>query len=159
MKANTVFHLSPRSLRRAISAMGLCAMALVPSVRADVEVGAPRLEQTGTKTLVTFGLKNTFSQPIKDVRAWVFLMDADGKVVGNQAEWLIGGGESSPAASSSKPLAPEQSAECVVAVSTSRPAVSAQVTFSRIVLADGSVASPQLQAKAATDLSPTSSSQ
>ncbi|MDX2110646.1 MAG: hypothetical protein SFY80_10435 [Verrucomicrobiota bacterium] len=39
----------------------------------------------------TLSTKNTFAKSITDARVWVFAMDAEGKVVGNKAEWVIGG--------------------------------------------------------------------
>jgi len=57
--------------------MGSCAFA-------NLEVSVASLESATNKTLVELDTKNTFDQGIKDARAWVFLMDAEGKVVGNQ---------------------------------------------------------------------------
>ena len=45
---------------------------------ANLEVSVASLESSSNKTLVELDTKNTFDQGIKDARAWVFLMDADG---------------------------------------------------------------------------------
>ena len=36
-------------------------------------------------------LKNTFDKSVKSARVWVFMFDDDGKVAGNQSQWLFGG--------------------------------------------------------------------
>jgi hypothetical protein len=53
---------------------------------ANLEVSVASLESATNKTLVELDTKNTFDQGIKDARAWVFLMDAEGKVVGGETK-------------------------------------------------------------------------
>jgi hypothetical protein len=130
-----------------LAILGTCAVLCQLPLRADLEVGAPRLQAQGAGTKVSFEAKNTFKQPVKAARAWVFLMDSEGKVVGNQAEWVVGGGERP--SDTSPPSAVETVAQCVVVVPTARPPVSAQVTFSRLILADGTVVAPQTSVKPA----------
>ena len=72
----------------------LAALSYLPVVSwANLEVSI--LEQKGSenKGMVTMRIKNDFDQGIKGARVWVFLMDEKGKVVGNKAQWLIGGTE------------------------------------------------------------------
>ena len=104
---------------------------------ANLEVSVASLESASNKTLVKLDTKNTFDQGIKDARAWVFLMDAEGKVVGNQAQWIIGGDSSQKA-----PLEAEDSQTFKVAISTTSKPTTAKVTFSKIILADGTKVNP-----------------
>ena len=104
---------------------------------ANLEVSVASLESASNKTLVKLDTKNTFDQGIKDARAWVFLMDADGKVVGNQAQWIIGGDSSEK-----EPLKAEDSQTFKVAISTTSKPMTVKVTFSKIILADGTKVNP-----------------
>ena len=106
-------------------------------VFANLEVSVASLEGSSNKTLVELDTKNTFDQGIKDARAWVFLMDADGKVVGNQAQWIIGGDSSQK-----EPLKSEDSQTFKVAITTTSKPTAAKVTFSKIILADGTKVNP-----------------
>ena len=110
--------------------MVICAFA-------NLEVSVASLEGSSNKALVELDTKNTFDQGIKDARAWVFLMDAEGKVVGNQSQWIIGGDSSQK-----EPLEAEDSQTFKVAISTTSKPTTAKVTFSKIILADGSKVNP-----------------
>lgn len=60
-----------------------------------VQVSPPRT--TGTKAIVKLDLQNTYSEKIQSVRAVMFLMDDQGKVVGQLTSWVIGGEKDKPA--------------------------------------------------------------
>ena|ERR1700744_2576641 len=60
-----------------------------------VEVSPPKT--SGTKAIVKLDLQNTFTNKIQSVRAALFLMDDQGKVAGQLASWIIGGGKNKPA--------------------------------------------------------------
>ncbi len=81
---------------------------------------------------------NGFEQGVKDARAWVFLLDAEGKVLGSRAHWIVGG-----TAEGREPLASQASDEFLVAVETKVPPVSAKVIFSKIILEDGTSINPR----------------
>ena len=61
----------------------------------------------------------------------------DGKVVGNQAQWIIGGDSSQK-----EPLKAEDSQTFKVAISTTSKPTTAKVTFSKIILEDGPKVNP-----------------
>lgn len=110
---------------------------LSSAASANLEVSVASLESASNKTLVELDTKNTFDQGIKDARAWVFLMDAEGKVVGNQSQWIIGGDSSQK-----ESLEAEDSQTFKVAISTTSKPTTAKVTFSKIILADGTKVNP-----------------
>jgi hypothetical protein len=66
------------------------------TVRADllVEQGVPKI--VGQKAIVSLALKNTFPEKIQSARAAVFLLDEQGKMVGQSAKWVIGGSQDKP---------------------------------------------------------------
>jgi hypothetical protein len=97
---------------------------------AELALSAPILKEVQGKTLVTLQVQNTMSSAITGARAWVFLMDAKGKVLGNQAQWVI-----TEEAKNSLPTG--ETREFTVAVAATG-ATQAKVIFPRIVLADGS---------------------
>ena len=60
-----------------------------------VKVAAPK--QAGQKTVIELTMKNTFKEKVESARAQVFLIDGQGKVVGQAARWVIGGTKDKPA--------------------------------------------------------------
>ena len=80
------------------------ALLLTLTVYAQLEVCLLETKQSGSKSLVKLELNNTYDQAIKDARAWVFLMDEEGKVVGNKAAWIIGGDRVEPGNRTQPPL-------------------------------------------------------
>lgn len=108
---------------------------------ADVEVTVVSTREVGGKATVGLSLANTFKQPVKEARVWVFLMDSEGKVMANKAQWLVGSAETP------KTWASGESQQCAVTVDVPRPVASTRVTFSRLTLADGTEVDPQKKVK------------
>jgi hypothetical protein len=108
---------------------------------ADVEVTVVSTREVGGKATVGLSLANTFKKPVKEARVWVFLLDSEGKVMANKAQWLVGSAETP------KTWAAGESQQCVVTVDVPRPVASTRVTFSRLTLADGTEVDPQKQVK------------
>lgn len=52
---------------------------------------------TGSKAVVKLGMKNGFTQKVESARAVVFLLDDQGKMVGQATRWVIGGTKDRPA--------------------------------------------------------------
>src|SRR5437879_8477250 len=48
------------------------------------------------KSIVNMDLRNTFTNTVDSARAVVFLLDAKGKVVGQETRWIIGGTKDRP---------------------------------------------------------------
>ena len=55
----------------------------------EVEVTSP--EALGQRILINLSMHNQFLQKIESARATVFLLDPQGRVVGQSAKWVIGG--------------------------------------------------------------------
>ncbi|QYY34818.1 hypothetical protein [Ruficoccus sp. ZRK36] len=125
---------------------------------ADVEVSLGTVESTFDKSQVQLTAKNTFDQGIRDARVWVFLVDGNGKVVGNKAAWVIGGNDHTAdnenLPKSRAPLQPDEEREFTVMIdhtpsrqgSATSPAsdtLTPKIVFIRLILADGSTVNPK----------------
>jgi hypothetical protein len=132
----------------------LALLLLSLTVHAQLEVRLLETKQSGNKSLVKLELNNTYDQAIKDARAWVFLMDEDGKVVGNKAAWIIGGDRAESGNRVQLPLDKGEKNEYTLAMDTLRSReedespFKAKITFSRVILADGTSVNPQKAAVA-----------
>ena len=78
-------------------------------------------------------MKNNWTNAVQYARAAVFVFDDAGKVVGQKAEWVIGGTRARPG------LTADGTATFNVVVGVDKPFKSAKVTFTRIVLESGQV--------------------
>jgi hypothetical protein len=91
--------------------------------------------------MVELKMKNDLAEKIESARAICFLLDEQGKMVGESARWVIGGGKDRPALPSQK----ESSFNIII--SSPHPFtttnLTAKVTFSRLILEDGKVGNPQ----------------
>jgi methionine-rich copper-binding protein CopC len=88
----------------------------------------------GTKTIIPITLKNTFKEKVESARATVFLMDDQGKMVGQATKWVIGGTKDRSA------LEPDKETTFNFVISTDKRFKTSKVTFSRIVLEGGKLA-------------------
>lgn len=101
-------------------------------------VMASRPLVTGEKTVVKLAMKNGLSEKIESARATIFLLDDQGKVVGQPTtRWVVGGSENKPGLASG-------AANSFLFVITDDKAVAttnltAKVAFNRIVLDGGKV--------------------
>lgn len=60
---------------------------------AQLAVSVAPVKISGQKAVVPIALRNDFRQPIESARAGVFLLDANGKMVGQATRWAIGGNQ------------------------------------------------------------------
>ncbi len=100
-----------------------------------VQVAPPK--STGTKAIVKLDLQNTYSGKIKSVRAVMFLVNDQGKVVGQTASWIIGGGKDKPA------LAPSAKTTYNFLVPADKPFTKSKLIISRIIMEDGKLGNVQ----------------
>lgn len=100
-----------------------------------VQVAPPK--STGSKAIVKLELQNTYNEKIKSVRAVMFLVDDQGKVVGQTASWIIGGRKDKPA------LAPSAKAIYDFLVPADKPFTSSRLIISRIIMEDGTLGNVQ----------------
>src|SRR5437879_3811835 len=96
---------------------------------ADLSVNVDHSKSTDTKAIVKLTMKNTYSTTVESARAAVFLMNDEGKVVGQKTEWVIGGSKTRPALA---PDAPPRSSSRFPTTNRSRkPTSSSPASFSR----------------------------
>jgi len=122
-------------------------------VQAQIGVSVELTNATENRAEVSIEIQNGLGKDVRDARAWVFLFDADGKFVGQQAQWLGGGGieEQEPSANAQEPDAPlmadgDQKTFSMGVKTQARP-IRAEITFSRIILSDGSLVNIQRDVK------------
>jgi hypothetical protein len=105
---------------------------------AQITVTVSPVKVTGQKAVVPLALKNNLSEKIESARAAVFLLDEQGKMVGQTAKWVIGGSESKSG------LAAGATNAFHFVVTGDNPFtttnLTAQVNFSRVVLEGGKLA-------------------
>ena len=114
-----------------IGVIGLCAVFAVAN--AELSVKVEESKPAGTKAIVKLTMKNTYATTVESARAVVFLLDDNGKVVGQKTEWVIGGTKDRP------PLAPNGTNVFNFVIPTDKPYTKPQVTFTRIILEGGQV--------------------
>jgi hypothetical protein len=71
---------------------------------------------------------------VESARAQVFLINDQGKVVGQAARWVIGGTKDKPA------LSPDKETTFNFVVQTDKPFKKSKVSFTRVVLEGGKLA-------------------
>jgi hypothetical protein len=116
-----------------VSVLVLLLAGYIPALAqsaSSLVLGAPVLKEVDGRTIVTLQVQNTMPSAVTGARAWVFLMDAKGKVVGNHSQWLI-------TDEAKNALQAGTTREFTISV-TATGATQAKVIFPRIVLADGS---------------------
>ena len=116
-------------------ALALLFFAATVHARLTVQVDEPK--KTGEKAIVKLTLKNTFAEKIESARATVFLLNDDDKVVGQSAQWVIGGTKDKPA------LAPKASTTYNFVIKTDKPFTKTKLIFNRIILEGGKLADPK----------------
>jgi len=71
------------------------ACALTAQAQFAVTVSPPKI--TGQKAVVSLAMTNNLAEPVESARAVCFLLDDQGKMVGQSAKWVIGGVKDRPA--------------------------------------------------------------
>lgn len=118
---------------RMILIAALMAFAYSPAMAAlTVKVDSPK--KTGAKVVLKLTLKNGFEQKVEGARATAFLLDGQGKVIGQATKWVIGG------SSESKLLAPNATTTYNFVIETDKGVESANVTVTRLILEGGKLA-------------------
>ncbi len=121
-----------------------CAIA----VQAELAVTVSPVKVAGQKAVVPLAMKNNFAEKIESARAAVFLLDEQGKMVGQSTKWVIGGTRDKPG------LAAGATNAFHFVIATEKPFtitnLTAKVTFSRVVLAGGKLADTARQVTVTT---------
>ena len=80
-------------------------------------------------------MKNNFPEPVQSAKAVLFLLDEQGKMVGQSTKWVIGGMKDRP------PLEPTSETTFNFVISATKPLtttnLTAKVNFTRVVLEGG----------------------
>lgn len=120
-----------------ISLILLLLSLLVISAQAKLSVEVAEPKQTASKVVVKLTVKNLFAEKVESARATIFLVDAQGKVVGQATQWIIGGTKDRPE------LKPDATATYNFVITSDKPFTKAQLLFNRVILEAGKVAEPQ----------------
>lgn len=120
----------------------LCTLLLCPpGATAQLAVTVSPVITTGQKAVVPLSLHNGFTERIASARAACFILDEQGKMLGQATRWVIGG------SGDKTRLAPGATNAFHFVVAANRPFtttnLTAKVTFSRVVLEGGKLANPQ----------------
>jgi hypothetical protein len=119
---------------RTISSLILSALLLTAGpAQATLTVKVDKPKQVGKKAVIKLTMKNTFTEKIESARAQIFLLDDNGKVVGQAVRWVIGGTKDKPA------LAPDAETTFNFVVQTDKPFSTNQVSFTRVILEGGKI--------------------
>lgn len=109
------------------------------TARAELAVTVSAVKVTGQKAVVPLTMKNNFGERVESARAAVFLLDAQGKMIGNATRWVIGG-------SNTNGLAAGATNNFYFVVTSEKPFATTNLTtkvnFSRLVLEGGKLADP-----------------
>lgn len=114
------------------------------NAQAQLAVTVSPVKVTGQKAIVPLAMKNTFTEKVESARATVFLVDDQGKVIGQATRWVIGGTKDRPALEPGK----ETTFHLVVERRASKaggqavPQLKAKVAFTRLVLQGGKSVDP-----------------
>ena len=121
---------------RSLLLVSFLACPLLASAQLAVTVSPVKI--TGQKAIVPLAFKNNLSEKIESARAAVFLLDEQGKMVGQATKWVIGGSADKPGLAAGA----TNSFHCVITADKPFPTTNlmAKVTFSRVVLANGELA-------------------
>lgn len=128
-----------KSLKEFSGVMCSCLLVIAAPAALVIQVSPPK--SIGTKAIVKLDLQNTYSEKIKSVRAVMFLVNDQGKVVGQETSWIIGGGKDKPG------LAPSAKATYNFLVPADKPFTKNKLIISRIVMENGKLGNVQQDAQ------------
>jgi hypothetical protein len=114
----------------------LTALASALAAQAQLEVKVDEPKRVAQKAVVKLTLKNAFKEKVESARATVFLLDDEGKVVGQSTQWVVDGTKDAPV------LAPDAEATFNFVVPTEDPFTKTKVTFNRLILEGGKSVDP-----------------
>ena len=107
-------------------------------VSAQLAITVLPVKVTGQKAVVPLVLKNNFTEKVESARAVVFLLDEEGKMLGQSTRWVIGGAKNQPA------LESKNETKFNFVIPTTKPLTTTNLTtkvnFTRLVLEGGKLA-------------------
>ena len=115
------------------------------TAQAQLAVTVPPVKVLSQKAVVTLAMTNNLSDSVESARAICFLLDDQGKMVGQSSKWVIGGKKDRPA------LQPNAGTTFNFVITSRQPwtttNLTAKVSFSRVVLSGQKLANPQTDVK------------
>ena len=116
----------------------LFVSVLTAHAQLAITVLPPKL--TGQKVIVQLAMTNNLAESVESARAVCFLLDNQGKMIGQSAKWVVGGAKDRPA------LEPKTGTTFNFVITSPQPFTTtnptAKVSFSRVVLEGGKLADP-----------------
>ena len=104
-----------------------------------VTVSPPKI--ASQKAIVELKIKNSLAEKVESARAVCFLLDDQGKMIGQSTKWVIGGTKDRPA------LEPKKETTFNFVITSNQPFtttnLTAKVSFSRVVLEGNKLADPK----------------
>ena len=115
----------------------LAAMLLCPLLAtAQLAVTVTPAKVVGQKAVVQLKMKNDLGEAVKSARAVCFLLDDQGKMVGQSTKWVVGQNHAS--------LEPKAEATFNFVITSPQPFtttnLAAKISFSRVILDGGKLA-------------------
>ena len=108
------------------------------AVQAQLAATVSPMKIISTKAIVLLAMTNNLSAPVESARAVCFLLDDQGRMVGQSSKWVIGGTKDRPV------LQPKAGTTFNFVISSPQPFtttnLTAKVSFSRVVLNGGKLA-------------------
>lgn len=115
--------------------LALIILMVALTAQAQLAVTVSPVKVTGQKAVVPLTLKNNFTEKVESARAVVFLLDEEGKMLGQSTRWVIGGSKDQPA------LEPKNETKFNFVIPANKPIITtnltAKVNFTRVVLEGG----------------------
>jgi hypothetical protein len=107
---------------------------------AQLAVTVLPLKVAGSKALVPLAMKNNFTERVESARAVLFLLDDQGKVIGQSTKWVIGGSPNKPGLAAGATNAFFFVIQSPKLFTTTN--LTGKVMFSRVVLEGGKILDP-----------------
>ncbi|MDB6031216.1 MAG: hypothetical protein JWM16_1554 [Verrucomicrobiales bacterium] len=112
-------------------------MLSIQLVSAELRLKIEETKATGNKAVMKLSLKNKFAEKIESARAQVFLLNDEGKVVGQAVQWVIGGTKDK------LPLEHDATRPFKFVIPVEKPFTKSKITVTRIILEGGKSIDPK----------------
>jgi hypothetical protein len=118
--------------------LSLILLVAATAAQAQLAVTVSPVKVAGQKVIVPLALTNQFNERIESARAAVFLLDKEGKMVGQSTRWVIGGSADKPGLAAGATNAFNFVLTAIKPIKTTN--LNARVIFSRVILEGGKLA-------------------
>jgi hypothetical protein len=115
--------------------LSLILLLAATAAQAQLAVTVSPVKVAGQKVIVPLALTNQCNERIESARAAVFLLDKEGKMVGQSARWVIGGSADKPGLAAGATNAFNLVVTAIKPITTTN--LNAKVIFSRVILEGG----------------------